>query len=429
MTPWAYPFMWLLFCLSYFALAFLCLETRDNGSLSSSIWLPAGLTLGVLCASPLSRWPLWAVSAGLLHLFASLLHHRPLDIGLLFALSDLLILCLSAYVWKVIKQGVRITAQFSSMLSFILIILIASLLGGILTLNGLKMFSYPIVFSHFLVWSISNATGCLALTPLFLFKGVKQKIHLIKTPRHGLFLLTCVVVLMLWTFTSTHRYLYQTDITDFALYTLIGMILLTVIFINSRQLSCLFIFTAIVISLSTLLHRGPFAMIDYTASESIPSSQLYTLIIFIFGLLTHSLFHDLDATNKQHQRHLLLINAAYPAQIRYLFHITFGADRLQWQTSDSGNQLFLAHAIITPAQFLGRLHVDDRTLISPYFKGEKTHFTLPLTYSVRVILQDNVFIPAQLALINHWDSHAHLRLHGALFITQENPLNPTGQRE
>lgn len=55
---------WLIFVAVYFLLATISLETRDPWSLSSTIWLPAGLLLGVLCTRSPAQWPMWAISGG-----------------------------------------------------------------------------------------------------------------------------------------------------------------------------------------------------------------------------------------------------------------------------------------------------------------------------------------------------------------------------
>lgn len=83
---------WLAFIAIYLVLAMISMENRDSWSLSSAVWLPAGLVLGILCTSPRIYWPIWGVSAALLHILVSVLFGRTIDIALTFALVDLSVL-------------------------------------------------------------------------------------------------------------------------------------------------------------------------------------------------------------------------------------------------------------------------------------------------------------------------------------------------
>src|SRR5690606_21051458 len=122
---------WLLFCLVYFGFAMFSLETRDPWSLSSSVWPPSGLVLGVLCISHRVYWPIWGISAGGLHVLASLFYGRPLDVSLTFALLDLVLIFPLALIWRTVKYHFRYSLQTEIVL-LVIGIYIISLTGGVI---------------------------------------------------------------------------------------------------------------------------------------------------------------------------------------------------------------------------------------------------------------------------------------------------------
>ncbi|WAT06288.1 MASE1 domain-containing protein [Rouxiella badensis] len=415
MTRWAFPLKWLLFSLSYLALAFLCLETRDSSSLSSAIWLPAGLTLGILCSSPLSRWPLWLVSAGTLHVLASYLHHRPMDITLVFAVTNLVILCLSAHVWLTLMKGRGIASNLSAMALFISIVLAASALGGMTILFALRMLAYPTVVSHFVSWSISNATGCLAMAPLFM---VNQLVINKRVKSQNLLLITGILLITLALFLPDYDYQQNIPTVDFSLYLLFGLILLSLLFITERRLALLQVIIALIISITTIYNRGPFADSFYSDNNGITASQLYLLAIFISALLVRSGITDLYFLKRQSERQILLMSANFAEQKSYPFRINVTQQKVIWTDVLKMPDALPQAALMTPAQILGRMHPDDRTLFSPWFMGANKTSVRPFTQPVRLILSSSDFCKGHIALLSDHDNNANLYLNGVLTLYQ-----------
>ncbi len=427
MIKWTFPLKWFLFCLGYFSLAFLCLETRDNGSLSSAIWLPAGLTLGVLCRAPLSSWPLWLASTVILHISASVVHHRPLDIALIFAINDLIILCLSAHVWKIIQQDGNVTSRLNSTAIFIAIVLIASVIGGISTFYSLRMTGYPTVFSHFINWSISNATGCLAFAPFFAINSLTTADSPDLTPKNNLILLILIPLLTLALFFPWNDELRDNAFVEPLIYFLFGFALLSSLFISTAKLSFLFLALAIIISITTIYNHGIFATKDYTGNSGITASQLYLLAMFIFAMLIRAATNDIYLSRIRSEQLVLLSRTFSPDQLCYSFRINITLHKWVWtELIDSINNLPI-NSLTTPSQILGRMHPDDRGIILPWFNGANETFGIPFSQSVRLIMNGNTFSHVHIAMLSEHNSYENRYLNGVLIVRQEITSQLTGQ--
>lgn len=419
MPKWTFPLKWFLFSISYLSLAFLCLETRDNGSLSSTIWLPAGLTLGILCSTPLLQWPIWILSAGMLHILASLLHQRPLDIALVFALNDLVILCLSAYIWQSVRNS---SAQLSNMLAmggFIIIVLAASALGGMTTFYSLRILGYPAVLSHFLSWSISNATGCLAITPLFVVNQLIQQSTNSRTGWNHHLQIAAIIALSAALFLQNGIYLTDLPVMDFLLYLLFGLTLLSSLFIKERQLSLLYVTQALIVSIATLYNRGPYSIAIYPGNSGITASQLYLLALFISGMLVRSRVTDVLFAKKHSEQQYRLAQAVTPGQSHFQFQININQQKVIWHDPIDKLLNLPERFVATPALLLGRMHAEDREFFLPWFNGEQQTTASPYTHPVRLILTGVTFCDGQIALFSDHDNTANLYLNGLLIVYQD----------
>ncbi|EIC83836.1 MASE1 domain-containing protein [Serratia sp. M24T3] len=426
MIKWTFPLKWLLFCVCYFSLAFLCLETRDNGSLSSAIWLPAGLTLGVLCSAPISRWPLWLVSTGILHILVSILHQRPMNISLVFALNDLIILCLSAHIWKIILKDSGVTSRLNLTAIFIAIVLIASMFGGISTFYSLRILGYPTLFSHFIIWSISNATGCLAFAPFFAIKSLSSSFSPDSNPKSSLLLLIVIPALTLVLFSPRMEDLQNATLVEPMIYFLFGFTLLSSLFISTSKLSLLFISLAFIISLTKIYNQGIFAADDYTGNSGITASQLYLLAIFIFSTLIRAGTNDIHLSRAQSDQLMLLSHCVSSHQRRYSFRVNITQQKWVWtELIDSINN-FPINNLTTPSQMLGRMHPEDRDILLPWFNGINKTGATPFSRSVRLILDGTAFSQAYIAMLSDQHSNANKMLNGILIAPEHIPSSPTG---
>ena len=98
----------------------------------------------------------------------SLLHDRPWDIALAFALLDLAIICPLALIWNGLQRYSNGLSHPGETLLLLAGVYLASAVGGLFSDLILKALGYPTRVSHFISWGISNATGCLAIAPLFI---------------------------------------------------------------------------------------------------------------------------------------------------------------------------------------------------------------------------------------------------------------------
>lgn len=420
MTKWAFSLKWLIFSVSYFSLAFLCLETRDNDSLTSIIWLPAGLTLGVLCSTSPSRWPIWLITAGVFHLFASYLHHRPAGIALVFALNDLMTLCLSALFWQSAGKASRYTNNLSAMAIFIGIVLVASIIGGVVSVFSLSLLSYPIVLSHFIIWSVSNASGCLAMAPLFVVRQLSQITVNKRADDRSLLLMAAILILTAVLFLTANGFWQSKPTVAFVLSSLLGLTLLSSLFINKRRLSFLFVALALIVSIATIYNRGPFASDNYRDASDITASQLYLLAIFISGLLVRSGITDIYVAKNYSDRQLTLMKSVMPGQTSYQFKINIAQQILIWSTPEAHQLHVSLNLPATPAQLLGRMSPGDRETFTPWFEGVRNTSQVPFSKKLQLVLNGSSFSNVYIALLNDRDNSAGECLNGILIVYESN---------
>lgn len=283
---------WGVFTLTYFLLATICLQTRDPWSLSSTVWLPSGLLLGVLCALPPARWPLWVITASALHFSVSLIHDRPADIALTFAIIDPVIICPLAFVWNNLHNYARNLSHRAQTWLLLTGVNLGSILGGVFSDILLKKLGYPTSVTHFLTWGISNATGCLAITPLFIVnqlnKGRRQWLSYLQMFAAIMIIPICITPFFL----QSHLFCNEL-VNNTLLYLLLILSLLLAAWLPLFPLCLYFVFLTMLASLATFYNYGPFpAMLNGT--QTILASQIYLLVLISLGLLV--------STREQHHR-------------------------------------------------------------------------------------------------------------------------------
>nr|WP_303047398.1 MASE1 domain-containing protein [Serratia marcescens] len=338
------------FVVVYFSLAMISLETRDPWSLSSAVWLPAGLVLGTLCTCPRTYWPILGVSAGLLHIFASLHYGRSIDIALVFALVDLAVLFPLAMIWHSIHRYYRHLSYRSESAILLTGIYVSSIMGGVLSTLILTAMNYPVVFCHFFTWSLSNATGCLSSAPFFIIRRFVPEesvsFSLLRT-----FISIFVTVIFFLPTELFSNYLFSHAI----LYLVLGFSLIFTAWLPLRILSIYFMFLVLLVSLTTLYGYGPLASGD---QQGVQASQLYLLTIITLGLIVAARGSESSLQNTQMRQQLVLLENALQQQPVF-FQLSGNAIRLNWLHSTSVFGIPVEQ-IRTLLLLQARVHPEDR---------------------------------------------------------------------
>lgn len=360
-------FAWLLFSLSYLLLAILCLQARDPWSLSTSVWLPAGLTMIALCHTSRTTWPIWIVTSGLLHAFVSFLYGRPAEVTALFTVADIIIFTLASFCWQRLASTGFTMSLFQMSLACCSSVLILCLSGGFILYLFLLFLGYPVEIIHSLIWGISGATGALATAPFFIFDGGSISCYLSHIRRIS-FKKLCILVaaaMVGLSFLLPSHLFSEYFVSDYAL--LFFAWIMTVIV----TLSCSTFFVALnafylslTISLGTLYNLGPFMNTPY-AGWGIFISQIYVLSLIVSSSLIFSQLKELNNKSDILESIFSLITQASPVSGCSSFRYYPGSDVVEWTSTDL---CFDSRFISTSGLLLGRIDQDDRKPVSDFFR-------------------------------------------------------------
>ena len=342
---------WLGFITIYTLLAMFSLETRDPWSLSSAVWLPAGLVLGTLCICPRLYWPLWGVSAGLLHIFLSLLYGRTLDVALTFAVVDLAILFPLAMMWHSVQRYLNHFSWHREMLLLLTGIYVASVLGGVLSALILMLLDYPVILSHFYTWSLSNATGCLSIASFFIiYRYIPEE--RVKLTLAQIFSLILVVGIFL-----LPPALLQNPLINHALlYLVLGITLVLSARWSLRLVSGFFLFLTVLVSLCTLSELGPLAVLSQLGLQT---SQLFLLATISLGYIVATHCKEISVHGEKMHQQLLLLETLLKSQQPVFFQLQADAKELTWLQAEPVFGIS-PKDVMTLQLLQARLHPEDR---------------------------------------------------------------------
>lgn len=374
---------WLLYSLVYFSLAMLCLETRDPWSLSSNIWLPSGLTLGVLFFYPKAYWPLWLVSAGVLHTGASMLYARPFDISFIFTIIDLVILLPLAILCHNIFCAHR---NYNGLTTKVMLLLLGiyttSLAGGLLSVLMLKLMAYPVMIGHFSSWALANATGCLVCAPFFIFSwGGRNKGWSMKW-NHGVLLLLITTIVLI-----PSALIYDVSHKQTLLYLALSGILILALSLPIHLFAVFVLYLSFLVDLTTLFGMGLLSSPD---SAGIQNSQLYLLVAISLGLVIISYKQEHAINTSEQQKRLTLLCHLLEDKQPVFFYFSSKTGSLSWFGCRSifgidPNEL---SALLL---LLARIHPDDRNIFVTSLSTHSCQMGCCGHYSIRFLLSDQQY--------------------------------------
>ncbi|KYQ96978.1 hypothetical protein AWY96_00075 [Serratia plymuthica] len=389
---------WLIFIAVYFLLATISLETRDPWSLSSTVWLPAGLLLGVLCTHHLVQWPMWAISAGVLHFSVSLLHDRPWDIALAFALLDLVIICPLALIWNGLRRYSNSLSHPEEILLLLASVYLASAIGGLLNDLTLKTLGYPTRISHFISWGISNATGCLAIAPLFIIHRLNRGRWQWPT-RQQVRLAAWIFPLAIAVFFLPSSWLTNELLNNALLYSVLALSLLLSALLPLLPLALYFILLTLLVSLATIYDYGPFRP-ALAGMQAVEASQLYLLMIISLGLLVATREQQHHSRRQRMQQQQLLLNALLQTRHPTFFHLSEDAGPLDWQPQGTVFGM-PPRQLANLTLLLAHVHPDDREVLKALLRTASESRVTPQYGSLRLLLPDAHYHHVECHLLCH----------------------------
>lgn len=369
---------WMIFNVFYLLLSVVSLETRDPWGLSSTIWLPSGLVLGVLSIAQYTHWPVWVVTVVLLHVATSLMYGRPLEIAIIFAIVDIIVLCPLAHLWKSLLHKSIIISYRSRITIFIISIYAFSIFGGVFSEVILNLSGYPILLSHYVSWSISNAAGCVAIAPFFIMKDLYKKKDSKSSFFYSLFRV-CILISIPSLFYIPHHYFSDELFCQLFLYFIFVITVAISFYWRGAPLSIYYIYSSILISISVMYGYGPFSL------ENVQLSQLYLVVIISFSVVisVNETEWNFKCTFIENKLNITKALLCYPSV--FFFKLSLSTRKIYWENKNEVLGI-PTNIISTYPLLLSRIHPEERQRFSASIErgGDK-----PVLYRLRFFFDDN----------------------------------------
>lgn len=408
---------WGIFALIYGALALICLQARDPWSLSSFIWLPAGITLSVLCMTRWQYWPIWLVISSTLHTAISLMEGRSFDLTAIFTLSDVLIITCIALLWRVITRRSFMFSYSGLNSLFILSVIVLCFAGGLILYLFISM-SYPVTLSHSVVWAVSESSGILTVSSYFTFVTMPFR----RPQFRGVINLRGIINWMLAAGLAVGSYNLgyvtgnSTAITLTATNLLLFLTVLTALFKSAVHTAAYIQFCALMVSLAALYHTGPFIDTEVTGT-GVFLSQIYLLFLSLIASITYARMADLRLAYNVNTRIQDFFVKHAPFNSFFRFSFFPDEELLHWNDRfplESHNKMLLS----SPALLMGRLREEDQPQLRAFFHDKASFMEQSgeQVFSGQFLNEDLVYVPFTLTFFLAEARYDNLRLEGVLVL-------------
>lgn len=325
-------FLWAGFSILYALLAMLSFQSRDAWSFSSTIWFPSSLLFATLWLTARHDWPLWLVTAGILHMLAGLYIGRPWLLATIFSGFDMLVFpfCVLAF-----RQGWQLLERFLSRntiwreLIYILIIVLCNFSGSMLLNLSLLIVGYAVDFSHFTAWALASITGMLSILPLLRDENrtpstpVPKKIFLCRNFLLGIN--TAAVVIF---FVTPVGY---TLMGFNSLFFQLAFLLLSVSALTTRQSGILLMIQYSIVIVATIEHKGLFYNHMSSLEPAIYQAQCYLIISSILVTCINHLVLENRKLIREIQNTDLLIYHLSQTSTWIIFNLNMPEKALTWR--------------------------------------------------------------------------------------------------
>nr|WP_159466075.1 MASE1 domain-containing protein [Scandinavium goeteborgense] len=367
---------WVLFSGLYSLLALLSFHSRDAWSLSTTLWFPAALLFAVLWLTPVRDWPLWLVTAGLLHIFSGVWTGRPLSLACLFAVFDIVVfpLCVIAFRYSAPLLWRPLSAHpIARELAWIALLILCTFCGSALLSACLLLAGYSVEPLHLLSWALADLTGVLAILPFLREQresplSIRQALSGWRTP---LAIVTNVMLQLLVFFTPFGPLLQGLN----PLFIQLTLLLLSTFALSGRGLGILLLAQYLVVVLSTQQREGIFYALTPAMVPAIWQAQWYLVFSAVIVSCLHQYQTWMLHQKRQTDGQKILMNSFARTGSGVLFRMNMPTRELNWQSST--DVLFPdEHQTISTLELL-EAHCDEsfmQTFLSWYAEGSAPLF-------------------------------------------------------
>lgn len=372
---------WVLFSGLYSLLALLSLQSRDVWSFSTTCWFPTSLLFAALWLTPVRDWPMWLITAGLLHLFIDIWVGSPLSLASLFTLFEIAVYPLAIIVFR---YGAPLLwypldhHPIARELAWITLLVLYTLFSSAVLNICLLLAGYPVSPLHLLFWSLSALPGVLAIMP-FLREQDESPIPL----RQSVGNVTTWIVIgantilqLVLFFTPVGNRLQGLN----PLFIQLMLLLLSVFTLSGRGLSLLLVMQYLIVVLATQQRDGIFFALIPEKLPAIWQAHWY----LVFSSILAGCLHQYQRRMQQQQQHAksieTLLNRFALNGNLILFRLEMPQRTLSWQSNTEA--LFPGeHQSISTLELL-EAHCDEPFLPAFnewYTRGEEPLFEQTLT--------------------------------------------------
>lgn len=325
---------WVLFSGLYSLLALLSFQSRDAWSLSTTLWFPAPLLFAMIWLTPVRDWPLWLITAGLLHIFAGVWIGRPLSLACLFAAFDVVVFPLAAIafqysmplLWQPFARN-----PIARELAWITLLILCTFCGSALLSTCLLLAGYPVAPPHLLSWALAALTGVLAILPFLREhrespRSLRQSLNNWRTAT----VIAANVALQLLLYFTPLRHLLQ-GLNPLLIQ--LGLLLLSVFTLSGRGLGIVLIAQYLIVALATQQREGIFFALTPAVLPAIWQAQWY----LVFSAILANCLYQYQAWMRHQQLQAEGVNTLMArfalTGSGLLFRLEMPAQALHWQNN------------------------------------------------------------------------------------------------
>lgn len=352
------------FSIVFGVLAWFSMSLRAPISLSTLIWPAGGVLLGMLMLTKRSRWPLWLLVTSVIHAAIGLAAGRAWAEALTFTLAQVIVAPLIATLWRSRAHTPYTLADLHNVLWFLGLLVAGAFLGGVIVTVSFSLLGVPSPVGNWVASVIADIVGKMIGVPFMLAwlgwsaqrSGATSRSDLWR----GLVWLAGLVASTMAVFDAPTA-LAVLGSTRYELsYLPVIFLVLVALQWDTRGLTFALLVLCAIAMFNTLQGEGPFATPGEPLGVALLELQVYLGAAALLGLLMSAI----SAEHNRALRQAAALKVRFEAAITCSQHIAYEYDPACGQIVWGGDCLGLLglpqSAIATTAEFLDRVHPDDR---------------------------------------------------------------------
>lgn len=387
--------IWLVLVLINFALALLSLQIRDVWSLSSLVWFPGGIILGIVCVLPPRKWPLWLVTGLFIHLIVSQWYNRPVSVSLIFAASDVVTFIVSALVWQFFYGVNYAPLRAYDVIGLTLLCVIGGIFERFLEKWTLYLFNYPVDLSISFPIVTGYVMSYLPLTFFVIYLITLGRYPIRKEHCWGVLLAGVIMVVL---FSQSVMAMDEKVLLLGGACFSISVPLLLVVQGEMRLLSGFLSFCVVGIIGASIFDYGPFPVLSHSRLESVKMASWYSVVLGFPALLIAIRWRLMTQALSQGKACCSLLNAVMEPEIVNRFMLD-SRGRIEWCRSTVW--LSCGRAPVSWAQLMVWVHQGDRQGLTALKEATVENAQMPHMMHLRIADGDGGYHYIRMALIAH----------------------------